>query len=161
MLYSLATGDVVTETRIDRLAHPTFDLFAIVKRIVDATAQFRSLAEPWTDTSTSTGRMMMAVLGSRADVERDLIRAAPATGRKRANARGEAWPRSEAGRPPEARKRFVGAIGLGLKLAVRSDVADAHGAAARREPRLYNRCRPYSRSPAEAELLATADRRSE
>ena len=34
-------------TRIDRLARSTFDLFAIVKRIADAKAQFRSLAEPW------------------------------------------------------------------------------------------------------------------
>jgi len=39
-----------TVTRIDRLAHNTFDLFAIVKRIVDAGGQFRSLAELWADT---------------------------------------------------------------------------------------------------------------
>ena len=35
--------DVLTVTRIDRLARSTFDLFGIVKRIVDAQAQFRSL----------------------------------------------------------------------------------------------------------------------
>ena len=35
-LKSLAPGNVVTVTRIDRLARSTFDLFAIVKRIVDA-----------------------------------------------------------------------------------------------------------------------------
>jgi DNA invertase Pin-like site-specific DNA recombinase len=46
MLGKLAPGDVVTVTRIDRLARSTFDLFGIVKRIVDAKAQFRSLAEP-------------------------------------------------------------------------------------------------------------------
>jgi DNA invertase Pin-like site-specific DNA recombinase len=74
MLGKLAPGDVVTVTRIDRLARSTFDLFAIVKRIVDANAQFRSLAEPWADTGTSTGRLMLAVLGGLADVERDLIR---------------------------------------------------------------------------------------
>ena len=45
MLNKLAPGDVVTVTRIDRLARSTFDLFAIVKQIVDAKAQFRSLAE--------------------------------------------------------------------------------------------------------------------
>ena len=63
MLGKLAPGDVVTVTRIDRLARSTFDLFAIVKRIADAKAQFRSLAEPWADTGTSTGRLMLAVLG--------------------------------------------------------------------------------------------------
>jgi len=44
MLDHLAPGNVVTVTRIDRLARSTFDLFAIVKQIVDAKAQFRSLA---------------------------------------------------------------------------------------------------------------------
>jgi resolvase-like protein len=52
MLGKLAPGHVVTVTRIDRLARSTFDLFVIVKRIVDAKAQFRSLAEPWADTGT-------------------------------------------------------------------------------------------------------------
>ena len=42
MLGRLAPGDMVTVTRIDRLARSTFDLFAIVKRIVDAKAQFRN-----------------------------------------------------------------------------------------------------------------------
>ena len=95
MLDRLTPGDVVTVTRIDRLARSTFDLFAIVKRIVDAGGQFRSLAEPWADTGTSTGRLMIAVLGGLADVERDLIRTRTAEGRSRAKARGK-----HMGRPP-------------------------------------------------------------
>src|SRR6478672_3834251 len=95
MLGKLAPGDVVTVTRIDRLARSTFDLFAIVKRIVDAKAQFRSLAEPWADSTSSTGRLMLAVLGGLADVERDLIRTRTAEGRSRAKARGK-----HMGRPP-------------------------------------------------------------
>jgi DNA invertase Pin-like site-specific DNA recombinase len=43
---ALAPGDVVTVTRIDRLARSTFDLFAIVEQIVDA----------WADTGTSMAR---------------------------------------------------------------------------------------------------------
>ena len=95
MLKALRPGDLVTVTRIDRLARSTFDLFAIVKRITDAGAQFRSLAEPWADTATSTGRLMIAVLGGLADVERDLIRTRTAEGRSRAKARGQ-----HMGRPP-------------------------------------------------------------
>src|SRR4051794_11297840 len=110
MLDRLAPGDVVTVTRIDRLARSTFDLFAIVKRIVDAGGQFRSLAEPWADTGTSTGRLMLAVLGGLGDMERDLIRTRTAEGRGRAKARGK-----HMGRPPlltpaqqkEATKRRV------------------------------------------------------
>jgi DNA invertase Pin-like site-specific DNA recombinase len=89
MLDHLAPGDVVTVTRIDRLARSTFDLFAIVEQIVDAEAQFRSLAEPWADTGTSTGRLMIAVLGGLADVERDLIRTRTVEGRSRARKRGQ------------------------------------------------------------------------
>jgi Resolvase, N terminal domain len=91
MLKALAPGDVVTVTRINRLARSTFDVFAIVKQSVDAKAQFRSLAEPWADTGTSTGRLMIVVLGGLADVERDLIRTRPpraAVGRRSA---GSAW----------------------------------------------------------------------
>jgi DNA invertase Pin-like site-specific DNA recombinase len=108
MLKALAPGDVVMVTRIDRLARSTFDLFAIVRRIVEAGGQFRSLAEPWADTATSTGRLMIAVLGGLADVERDLIKTRTAEGRSRAQRCGR-----HMGRPPrltpqqatEARRR--------------------------------------------------------
>ena len=115
MLKAMSSGDVVTVTRIDRLARSTFDLFSIVKRIADAGGQFRSLAEPWADSSTSTGRLMLAVLGGLADVERDLIRTRTAEGRSRAMARGQ-----HMGRPPtltvqqqaEARQRREGGATL-------------------------------------------------
>jgi DNA invertase Pin-like site-specific DNA recombinase len=127
LLKTLGPGETVTVTRIDRLARSTFDLFAIVKQIVDAGGQFRSLAEPWADTATSTGRLMIAVLGGLADVERDLIRTRTAEGRSRAVARGQ-----HMGRPPklnpaqqaEARRRR--AEGATLKeLAQSYDVAIA------------------------------------
>jgi DNA invertase Pin-like site-specific DNA recombinase len=63
-------------------------LFGIIKPIVDTKAQFRSLAEPWADTGTCTGRLMLAVLGGLADIERDLIRTRIAEGRSRATAQG-------------------------------------------------------------------------
>jgi DNA invertase Pin-like site-specific DNA recombinase len=108
MLKHLAPGDVVTVTRIDHLARSTFDLFAIVKQIVDAEAQFRSLAEPWADTDTSTGRLMIAVLGGLADAERDLIRTRTAEGRSRAQKRGQHMGRPSkltAAQKAEARRR--------------------------------------------------------
>jgi DNA invertase Pin-like site-specific DNA recombinase len=109
MLGRLAPGDVVTVTRIDRLARSTFDLFGIVKRIVDAKAQFRSLAEPWADTDTSTGRLMLAVLGGLADVERDLIRTRTAEGRSRAKAQGKHMGRPPSLTPAQQRRRPDGA----------------------------------------------------
>ena len=110
MLDTLAPGDVVMVTRIDRLARSTFDLFAIVRQIVDAEAQFRSLAEPWADTGTgtNTGRLMIAVLGGLADVERDLIGTRTAEGRSRAQKRGQHMGRPSkltAAQKAEARRR--------------------------------------------------------
>jgi DNA invertase Pin-like site-specific DNA recombinase len=108
MLNALVPGDVVTVTRIDRFARSTFDLFAIVRKIVDAKAQFRSLAEPWADTGTRTGRLLISVLGGLADVERDLIRTRTAEGRSRAQKRGQHMgrpPKLTAAQQTEARRR--------------------------------------------------------
>jgi DNA invertase Pin-like site-specific DNA recombinase len=46
LLKGLAPGDVVTMPRIERLARSSFDLFSIVKQIVDVKGQLCSLAEP-------------------------------------------------------------------------------------------------------------------
>jgi DNA invertase Pin-like site-specific DNA recombinase len=80
-------GDVVRVTPIDRLARSTFDLLGNRQAHVDAKAQFRSLAEPWA--GTSTRRLMLAVLGGLADVERDVIRTRTAEGRSRSKAQGK------------------------------------------------------------------------
>jgi DNA invertase Pin-like site-specific DNA recombinase len=113
MLNGLSRGDVLTVTRIDRPARSTFDLFSIVKQIVDKGGQFRSLAEPWADTATSTGRLMIAVLGGLADVERDLIRTRTAEGRSRAKARGQHMGRpsklTDAEKAEARRRRAQGA----------------------------------------------------
>jgi DNA invertase Pin-like site-specific DNA recombinase len=104
----IAPRDVVTVTLIDRLARSTFDLFAIVKQIVDAGGQFRSLAEPWADTATSAGRLTIAALGGLADVERDLIHTRTVAGRSRAKARGQHMgpsPKLNPAQQAEARQR--------------------------------------------------------
>jgi DNA invertase Pin-like site-specific DNA recombinase len=74
LLDRLDASDVVMVTRIDRLARSTFDLFGIVKRIVDAKVQFRSLAEPWANTATKHRALDAGGTRGLADVERDLIR---------------------------------------------------------------------------------------
>jgi DNA invertase Pin-like site-specific DNA recombinase len=63
--------------------------------MADTEAQFRSLAERWADTGTSTGRLMLAVLGGLADVEGDLIRTRTAEGRTRigVGVSIDGWPR--------------------------------------------------------------------
>jgi DNA invertase Pin-like site-specific DNA recombinase len=95
LLKAITAGDHVVVTRIDRLARSVLELFAIFKKIIDDGGQFLSLGEPWADTSTSTGRLMIAVLGGLADVERYLIRTRTGEGRARAKLRGGTWATAE------------------------------------------------------------------
>ena len=87
-LGQLAAGDVVTVTRLDRLARSTRDLLNTLATITDRKAGFRSLDDAWADTTTSHGRLMLTVLGGLAEFERDLIRSRTGEGRARAKARG-------------------------------------------------------------------------
>jgi DNA invertase Pin-like site-specific DNA recombinase len=77
---------VLTVTRLDRLARSTRDLLNTLATIAAKEAGFRSLGDTWADTTTSHGRLMLAVLGGLAEFERDLIRTRTgkaASGRKR------------------------------------------------------------------------------
>ena len=67
LLDYLRAGDVVTVTRLDRLARSTRDLLDIAERIQEAGAGLRSLAEPWADTTTPAGRMVLTVFAGIAD----------------------------------------------------------------------------------------------
>ena len=88
MLDHLRPGDVVTVTRLDRLARSTRDLLDIAERIRNCGAGLRSLAEPWADTTTPAGRMVMTVFAGIAEFERSLILERTRTGREAAKARG-------------------------------------------------------------------------
>ncbi len=88
LLDHLRAGDVVTVTRLDRLARSTRDLLEIAERIKEAGAGLRSLAEPWADTTTPAGRMVLTVFAGIADFERSLIVERTSAGRIAAKARG-------------------------------------------------------------------------
>jgi DNA invertase Pin-like site-specific DNA recombinase len=96
LLDVLDAGDVLTVTRLDRLARSTRDLLNTLAAITAKKAGFKSLGDTWADTTTSHGRLMLTVLGGLAEFERDLIRARTGEGRARAVARGQRM-----GRPPK------------------------------------------------------------
>jgi DNA invertase Pin-like site-specific DNA recombinase len=89
LLDVLDAGDVLTVTRLDRLARSTRDLLNTLAAITAKKAGFKSLGDTWADTTTSHGRLMLTVLGGLAEFERDLIRARSGEGRARAVARGQ------------------------------------------------------------------------
>ena len=88
LLDHLRPGDIVTVTRLDRLARSTRDLLDIADRVQSAGAGLRSLAEPWADTTTPTGRMVLTVFAGIAEFERCLIIDRTKAGREAARARG-------------------------------------------------------------------------
>jgi DNA invertase Pin-like site-specific DNA recombinase len=88
LLDHLRAGDVIVITRLDRLARSVPDLLAIVEHIRNAGAGLRSLAEPWADTTTPAGRMVMTVVAGVAEFERGLIVERTSSGRAAAKARG-------------------------------------------------------------------------
>jgi DNA invertase Pin-like site-specific DNA recombinase len=85
---SLEAGDVLLVTKLDRIARSTRDLLNTLDAIGKAGAGFRSLGDPWADTTTPHGRLMVTVLGGLAEFERHLILARTDEGRKRAQERG-------------------------------------------------------------------------
>lgn len=85
---ALAEGDTLVVCKLDRLARSTRDLLNILAEIAAAGATFKSLGDPWCDTTTPHGRLMLTVLGGLAEFERHLILARTTEGRKRAQARG-------------------------------------------------------------------------
>ena len=91
----LRAGDVVTITRLDRLARSTRDLLDIAERLDGAEAGLRSLAEPWADTTSPAGRMVLTIFAGIAEFERSLIHERTSSGRAAAKAKGVRF-----GRPP-------------------------------------------------------------
>jgi DNA invertase Pin-like site-specific DNA recombinase len=85
---ALAKGDTLIVTKLDRLARSTRDLLNNLAAIAAAGASFKSLGDPWCDTTTPHGRLMLTVLGGLAEFERHLILARTGEGRARAQARG-------------------------------------------------------------------------
>ncbi|MDQ7731046.1 recombinase family protein [Halomonas sp. SpR8] len=88
LLDHLRPGDVVTVTRLDRLARSTRDLLDIAEQIQAAGAGLRSLAEPWADTTSPAGRMVLTVFAGIAEFERSLIIDRTKSGRQAAKAKG-------------------------------------------------------------------------
>ena len=84
----LRAGDVVIVTRLDRLARSTKDLLSISEQLQAVGAGLRSLAEPWVDTTSPAGRMVLTVFAGIAEFERSLIIDRTRNGREAAKARG-------------------------------------------------------------------------
>lgn len=87
LLDRLGPGDVLVVWKLDRLSRSLKDLLVILDRIAKLGAGFRSLTEN-IDGTTPSGRMMMHMLGSFAEFERELVRKRTQAGLRSARAQG-------------------------------------------------------------------------
>ncbi len=99
LLKSLRAEDVVVVTRLDRLARSTMELLRITDELSKKGTGIQSLEEPWADTTSAAGRMVLTVFAGIAEFERDLIRSRTSEGREAAKARGVPF-----GRPKKLRQ---------------------------------------------------------
>ena len=127
MLDQLPNGDTVTVWKLDRLARSTRDLLETMETIREAGARFQSLSEPWANTTTHAGKLIMTVFAGIAEFERDLIRERTSAGREVARRRGIHF-----GRPrklnPEQAKLARRLIDEGKSVREIADTFDVHTA---------------------------------
>ncbi len=88
MLDQIRKDDVVVVTKLDRLARSTSALLRVAETLNEKNAGIQSLDEPWADTTTPAGKMIMTVFGGIAEFERSLILSRTQEGREAAMARG-------------------------------------------------------------------------
>jgi DNA invertase Pin-like site-specific DNA recombinase len=127
-LANLQRGDTLLVTRLDRLARSTLDLLGILKRVDEIGATFKSLADPWANTDSALGKLVITLLGSIAEFERSLILARTSAGRERARAAGRRiggpQPKLSAAQRDAARERLAAgerASVVGRELGVSTD----------------------------------------
>jgi DNA invertase Pin-like site-specific DNA recombinase len=101
LLDQLRKDDVVVVTRLDRLARSTSHLLEIAEAIRAKEAGLLSLAEPWADTTSPAGRMVLTVFAGIAEFERELIRQRTDEGRQAARKRGVTFGRPSKLRPDQ------------------------------------------------------------
>lgn len=113
LIGQLRKDDVVVVWKLDRLSRSLKDLLMLMEKIEQAGAGFRSLTES-IDTTTPAGRIMMQMIGSFAEFEREMLRERTRNGLEAARKQGRIGGR----RPklnPDQRKEIVRLVTSGLK----------------------------------------------
>jgi DNA invertase Pin-like site-specific DNA recombinase len=103
LLSHIRQDDILVVCKLDRLARSTHHLLDIIERLRQKGSSFCSLGEPWADTTTHAGKMIMTVFAGIAEFERDLIRERTSIGRKAAQGRGVKFGRPSKLSPEQKR----------------------------------------------------------
>jgi len=88
LLRDISDADTLIVTSLDRRARSTHDLFDITRSLDDRGAHFKSLREPWADTTRPMSRVLLTVFAGLSELERNLIKDRTEEGRQPARQRG-------------------------------------------------------------------------
>lgn len=91
IMRALNPGDTVVVTRLDGLARSSRD-----HDLEEASCGFTSLAEPWCDTTSPAGKLLVTIMGGMAEFERSLIMARTESGTAKAREQGKKFGRPSA-----------------------------------------------------------------
>lgn len=114
-------GDTFIVTRLDRLARSASDLHSIVNRLTQKGVVFKCLQQGAVDTSTSTGKLVLAMLAAIAEFELDIRRERQREGIEKAKAKGVYKGRPstiEAAKVQELRASGLGASEIARRLKI-------------------------------------------
>ena len=103
MLDQIRDGDIIVVWKLDRLARSTRDLLDTMEFIRESGGQFQSISEPWADSMSHAGKMIMTVFAGIAEFERDLIRERTSAGRLAAKSKGVRFGRPRKLNPQQAK----------------------------------------------------------
>ena len=103
LMKELLPGDTVVVAKLDRLARSSRDLHNIIHELDGLSCGFVSLGDDWCDTTTSTGRLVLTIMGGIAEFERELIRKRCEEGIVRAKAKGTKFGRKRSLSPEQVK----------------------------------------------------------
>lgn len=102
LLVALRPGDVVVFAALDRLTRGgPYQTLKVLEQITSRGARYKSLAEPWADTTTEFGEVMAALVGFIGRKTREDIIRRTSAGRERAKALGVKFGRKPKLSPKE------------------------------------------------------------
>lgn len=108
LLRRLRPGDVVIVSALDRLTRGgPFKMLSVLSEITSRGAAYKSLAEPWADTTHELGEVLAALVGYIARKTREDILRRTAAGRERAKLRGVKFGRKPKLTAPQRREALA------------------------------------------------------
>jgi len=134
-LRQLSAGDTLIVVRLDRLARSIRDLLNILDQLKTAGVGIKALDDPWLDTTSPHGELILTIMAGMHEFERKLIRQRCDEGIARAKAKGTKFGRKRS-LSPEQVKTAADRYAKGETMA---ELAEVYGVS---EPTIWRSLQP-------------------